>query len=353
LLDANNQDIRREITNFSTYVAGGDSHTILGRPEFYSYTVGEHSVRDWVTELALGQPVADVSCIDCRLPDFVGYDTPDSLKDLWMSWESPDQRVDAFRIFDNIAYIGIEWVAAYVIETSEGLILIDSLYGNWVRELPAKFEQLGLDPGDIKYVIVTHGHFDHAGGAADFQRRYNAKIVMTEEDWALAAGPADHPLFAFPAPRRDIVAKDGDVIELGDTRIELFKTPGHTEGVLSLRYQVRDGDNTHTAVTLGGVGLNFSGVERTGQYIDSYERLQSMQEGVEVSLPNHPAMARVFERRDRLHSRNPGDRHPFVDARAYQANLAMFLERAREKLEKEQAGTADEPMAELQKAISN
>ena len=76
----------------------------------------------------------------------------------------------------------------------------------------------------------------------------------------------------------DIVAKDGDTITLGDNTFELFNTPGHTTGVLSIRYTVREGDNEYTAMTLGGVGLNFSGVARTETYIKSYERLQSIQE---------------------------------------------------------------------------
>ncbi|MCZ6643017.1 MAG: MBL fold metallo-hydrolase [Gammaproteobacteria bacterium] len=247
------------------------------------------------------------------------------------------QAVAPFRIFDNLSYVGIEWVAAYVLETSEGLIVIDTLYGKWVDHLIDGLTRLGLNPEDIRYVLVTHGHFDHAGGAAILQKRYGARVVMAAEDWKLSAQPVGNPRFAFPQPESDIVAEDGDVIELGDTRVTLLKTPGHTQGVLSFRYSVMDGPDTYQAITLGGVGLNFSGVARTEAYITSYERLIGMQDDITVSLPNHASMADVFKRGQALRNRNTGDPHAFVDGAAYRQSLENFLAAAREKLVEEKA----------------
>ena len=122
--------------------------------------------------------------------------------------------------------------------------------------------------------------------------------------------------------------------------------------MLSIRYQVHDGDNRHTAMTLGGVGLNFSGVARTQTYIDSYQRLQSLQDDIQVSLPNHQSMGRVFQRRDALQDRANGDPHPFVDAAGYRADLATFVANAQRKLEQEQSGTAPDPTQALLKAIA-
>lgn len=350
-LQANQADIRAAAGNFVSYIAGGDVHTILGRPEFYSYTVGEASVRDWVADLVSGKPIADVACSDCRLPEFIGYPMSETLKDLWVAWESPEQAVEPFQIFDNLYYVGIDWVAAYVLETSEGLIVIDALYGKWVNTLVSNIRKLGLDPDDIRYVLVTHGHFDHHGGAAQLQRRFGAKVVMTEEDWDLVEAEPGHPLFAAGVPTRDIVAQDGDIITLGDTSVTLMKTPGHTPGVLTLGYQVKDGADVYNAITLGGVGLNFSGVERTQLYLSSYARLREMAEGVSVSLPNHAAMGRVFELRDELAGRQPGEPHPFVNAQAYLAALAKFVENAEAKLVAEKAGTADDAATELTRAV--
>ena len=357
---ANQTDITNAVANYAGFIAGGDSHTILGRPEFYTYAVGERGVRDWVADLAQRKPVANLVCEQCELPDFLGYPTPAALRDLWLSWEDPaEQYVEPFQIFDNLYYVGIDWVAAYVLQTSDGLILIDALYGKWTNQLYTNMRKLGLNPADIKFVIATHGHFDHAGGAADVQKRFGATVVMSAEDWALANQPADHPLFAMQAPSSDPkwakVAKDGDSVRLGDTEVALYETPGHTTGVLSLVYPVRDGEVEHQALTLGGVGLNFTGVAQSQSYVGSYERLVKLQQAqnLSVSLPNHAAMGKVFQRGKRLLARQPGAAHPFVDAKGLAQDLAVFLSRGRDKLTAERNGTAADPMAELSKVLGD
>jgi len=352
-LAANHQDISNSADNFRSFIAGGTAHTILRRPEFYAYGAQTVAVRDWVANLARYQTVANLACEQCEYATYGGPAVNDGLSALWRSWEHRDQTVEPFKIFDNVYYVGIDWVAAYLIDTGDGLILIDSLYGSWLQPLLTNITKLGFNSADVKYVINTHGHFDHAGGSKYFQSVHGAKIVMTEEDWALSEEKPELAMFYMPVPERDIVAKDGDVISLGDTRITLLKTPGHTEGVLSLRYDVRDGDNSYTAMTLGGVGLNFTGVERTESYIRSYKRLQSMQEGVSVSLPNHAAMGNVFQRHERLQQRGLGDAHPFVDAKAYSAKLATLLVNARFKLLQEQTGNATSALDELEKVVKN
>jgi len=280
------------------------------------------------------QPPAPVVDISAGSPTSDTVEVAPELQAMIDDWKDPTKQVvEPFKIFDNLYYVGINFVAAYVLQTSEGLILIDSLFGPWVEPMLANIEKLGLDPQQIHYVLVTHGHFDHAGGAAEINRRFGATVVMTEEDWALARESATIDALAFEVPDHGMTAEDGDIIELGDTRVELFKTPGHTEGVLSLKYPVRDGDNTHKAITLGGVGLNFTGIKRTESYLQSYTRLRSeLTLGVSVSLPNHAQMGRVFERQKQLDYRRPGQTHPFVDAPSLQADLARLISNAETKL---------------------
>jgi len=276
---------------------------------------------------------------------------PAELRTLIDTWNAPEQAVEPFQIFDNLYFVGIQWVSAYVLETSAGLILIDSLYGPWVEPMIDNIRQLGLNPDDIRYVIATHGHFDHAGGAATIARRFGATVIMTKEDWALARQPAIVPEFAFDVAATGQVAQDGDLIELGDTRVELFQTPGHTEGVLTLRYPVRDGDQTYSAITLGGVGLNFSGIERTQTYLSSYERVQSeLIQGVSVSLPNHASMAGVFERAAELSRRAPGQSHAFVDRPGLLDSIETIIHNAKTKLSQERAGTAPSALDVLSNA---
>jgi glyoxylase-like metal-dependent hydrolase (beta-lactamase superfamily II) len=352
-LKANHADIRAQAPNFRAFIAGGDGHTILRRPEFYTLASADTSIRNWVAGLVAYEQVEDVTCRTCDSISFSGPQMDARMKAMWANWENRDvQYVEPFQIFDNVYYIGIDWVAAYLLTTSDGLILIDSLYGNWTPQLIANIRKLGFDPAQVKYVIATHGHFDHSGGAGYMQRRFGSKVVMTEEDWRLTQAKPGFAQFYSPVPVRDIVAVDGDVVQLGDTTIELFKTPGHTEGVLTLRYTVNDGDNSHTAITLGGVGLNFTGVPRTELYLDSYARIVELQQGASVSLPNHAAMGRVFERAQSLSERKPGDAHPFVDEAAFAADLARFIVNAEEKLMDEKAGTADDPLEALSKALN-
>ncbi len=351
MIELNQADIRAKVPGFKSYIAGGDSHTILSRPEFYSYRVGEVAFQTWLTDLVNGKSVDDLSCEKCGYVQLVGADIPEGFEDTWIEWESDKQRVEAFRIFDNLSYVGIDWVSAYVLETSEGLVLIDALYGKWIPHLESGLRKLGLDPNDIRYVIPTHGHFDHAGGAAYFQDRYGARVVMSEPDWEIALAPSDNPYFAMTPPQKDLVATDGQRITLGDTTITLLRTPGHTPGVVSLMYPVRDGDATHTAITLGGIGLNFSGVEQTESYIASYERLIAEAGDVSVSLTNHASMADVFGRAKRLATRQPGEPHPFVDPEGYRTSLDTFLARAKEKLVGEKNGTAKSALEALKDAI--
>ncbi|HCD27025.1 MAG TPA: hypothetical protein DER02_05870 [Gammaproteobacteria bacterium] len=353
-MKANIADIEAVNPGFRSFVLGGESHTVLGRPQFYAWAVGDVSVRDWVAALAKGEPVRNVLCEDCKLEEFVGTPLTPALQQLWASWEDPKtQYVKPFQIFDNVYYVGIDWVAAYLIDTGAGLVLIDSLYGKWTQQLIKNIQELGFNPAEIKYVLTTHGHFDHAGGSAIFQKYFGSTIVMNPTDWQIATAKPDTGLFYMPTPRMDRVAQDGDVIVLGDNQFELFHTPGHTEGVLSIRYSVRDGNDTYTALTLGGVGLNFSGVARTEMYLESYARLQAMQEGVSVSLPNHQAMGSVFRRRDALAERQAGQPHPFVDPVGYKQSLASFIAAAEDKLAQEKAGTAIDPAAALLKAIQD
>ena len=352
-IEANHADIRREVGNFSSYIAGGDSHTILGRPEFYTLASNGVAIRDWVAALANFETVENVTCAPCDIESFSGAAMPPAVEAMWASWEDRrSQYVEPFQIFDNVYYVGIDWVAAYLIETGDGLILIDSLYGSWLPVLLNNIRELGFDPADVKYLINTHGHFDHAGGSALFQKVYGSRVVMTAEDWQVAQAKPELAAFYMPTPRVDMVAEDGDTISLGDNTITLYKTPGHTEGVLSLGYTGKDGDDTHSILTLGGVGLNFSGIERTETYLDSYRRLQSMQDSFSVSLPNHQSMGRVFDRRDLLAQRQARQAHPFVDKPGLSRDLASFIAAAESKLGLEKAGNAPDPLAALQQAIS-
>lgn len=243
--------------------------------------------------------------------------------------------VPPFKIFDNLYYVGIDWVSSYIITTNDGLILIDALYRDYPAHIIQSIKDLGFDPKQIKYILCTHGHYDHCEGADTLQKLTHARIGMTETDWDIAEGKVKNDYANVNShPKRDWVIHDGDSLKLGGTTIKFYVTPGHTLGVLSLSFPVRDGSNTYKAFMLGGVGLNFEGVEQTKLYVQSMDRLIQMKD-VQVSITNHPDPGKIFQRAKLLQIRKPGDPHPFVDPDGFQNWLKELKANAEKKLEEE------------------
>ncbi|HVZ24843.1 MAG TPA: MBL fold metallo-hydrolase [Sediminibacterium sp.] len=248
-------------------------------------------------------------------------------------------RVAPFKIFDNLYYVGNKEVSAYILSTEKGLVLIDALYGKFVRDIPAACTRLGLHIQDIRYILCTHAHYDHCEGAAYLQQLTHAKVGMTEPDWEIVEGKQDDPYKSIlPGPKRDWVIHDGDSLVLGKTILYFMQTPGHTVGVLSILLPVKDGGKTYQACMFGGIGLNFEGVVRTQQYLASVARLQELK-NISVNLTNHPGPGKIFERAARLQNRKPGGIQPFVDPAGFADWLEDLKKAALKKLANEKAKT--------------
>src|SRR6185436_10716911 len=103
----------------------------------------------------------------------------------------PMQKVEPLKVFDNLYYVGFEQVGTWTLDTGAGLILFDTLNNPKEAEevLVPGLKQLGLDPANIKYIVLSHGHADHFGGAPYFQEHYNTPVMMTAADWDLIARP--------------------------------------------------------------------------------------------------------------------------------------------------------------------
>ena len=183
-------------------------------------------------------------------------------------------------------------------------------------------KKLGLDPAAIKYVIVSHAHRDHVGGAGYLQEHFGARVVMGAEDWALLERTQGSWLKA----RRDIVATDGQKLTLGDTTITMYVTPGHTLGTLSLLVPVRDNGKPHLAASWGGTGFNWlSGSpvyitpERPNKfwfdtYIKSAVRFRDIvaKAGADVLIANHTHLDDSKNKLPVMAKRRPSDPHPYV-----------------------------------------
>ena len=242
------------------------------------------------------------------------------------------QRIAPFQVFDNLYYVGARWVSAWLLVSDQGLILFDALYGDLTDIAINGIRELGFNPDDIRYVIVSHAHYDHIGGARRLQEEFGSVVMMPEAAWNMTTAPAVYQ--EYPTPIRQLSVSDGSTLNLGRTRLRFMQTPGHTPGVLSTRFTVYDNGYPHEAFLFGGAGLNFSGVERTEIYINSIERLMQM-ENIEVNIPNHPDSGEIFERYEILQDRQDGDLHPFVDPESWDAWLDILMRNALGKLERE------------------
>lgn len=204
--------------------------------------------------------------------------------------------------FDNLFYLGSGWVSAWALQTSDGIVLIDAL--NTAEEVDrlivGGMKRLGLDPGQIKAVLVTHGHGDHYGGVARVKEVAAAskpRVVMSELDWGMTRTQLEFASPLWPAPprfdgERDVAARDGETLRQGDAQVLLPVTPGHTLGTISPIVEVKAGGRSHRAMIWGGTSFNFGrDLPRLDAYIQSTVRMQQLvrEQRVEVLLSNHPS----------------------------------------------------------------
>src|SRR5262245_15939175 len=227
------------------------------------------------------------------------------------------------KVFDNLYFVGMTEYSAWAVNTSDGIILIDAIYDYSIEDEVANgLTKIGLDPKKIKYVIVSHGHIDHAGGAKFLQDRYGARVIMGAADWDLLERTGG----SWPKPKRDMTATDGQRLTLGDTTLTLYLTPGHTLGTISTLIPVKDGGRPHLAALWGGTGFNWTRTpagyitpERPSKfwfenYITSAERFRDVvaKAGADIILSNHTNTDSSKTKLPALAKRKSGEPHPYV-----------------------------------------
>jgi metallo-beta-lactamase class B len=258
-----------------------------------------------------------------------------------------DPLIAPTRVFDNLYAIGRTSTVVWAITTTEGIMLIDSGYADQIESvlLPG-MRQLGLDPNNVKYVLLGHGHGDHFGGAPYFQAR-GARVVLSAADWDLIENPPPPPAGApavpaaapVPPPKRDVVAVEGEPITLGDVSVTPVLIPGHTPGALGYVFAVKDGATAHTAALFGGSILTPGRISDAGleQYVRSIEHFAAITraKGVDVEIQNHPLYDGFEAKLQQLAARARGQPHPFVvGADGYQRFLTVMAECSKAQLER-------------------
>lgn len=219
---------------------------------------------------------------------------------------------EPMKVFDNLYYVGEKEYSAWAVTTSQGIIIIDTIFDYSVEdEIDHGLRKLGLNPADIRYVIVSHGHFDHSGGARYLQEKFGATVILSAADWDLL----ERNTRDRSKPKRDMVATDGQKLTLGDTTLTLYITPGHTPGTISTLIPVKDNGKPHLAAAWGGTAFNFTHTKPAFEtYIRSAQRFYDIvaKAGADVLISNHTNFDGSKTKQPALAKRKPNESHPYV-----------------------------------------
>ena len=242
-----------------------------------------------------------------RLPNYINNPAAAPARDTWFA--------EPAKVYDNLYFVGGKQHSSWALNTPEGIILIDTIFPYNSEELiEGGLRKVGLDPKNIRYVIVSHAHADHIGGAEMLQKKYTAQIVMGAPDWDSVASYPNR--FKSMAPKRNIVATDGMKITLGGATVNIWLTPGHTPGTLSYTFTVLDRGKPVNVAYSGGTAFNFvnntpdPGIRNFQTYIDSQKHMAEKSIGATVILSNHSEFDNAVDKNRMLAGRGDGP-HPY------------------------------------------
>ena len=189
--------------------------------------------------------------------------------------------IEPFKIIGNTYFVGTFPASVHLIDTGDGLILIDTGYFDTLFMVIDSIYKLGFSPYDIKYIIHTHWHGDHTEATAALVYMTGAKTFIGRED--------EEKVKKYFTP--DVLLSEGDVVTLGNTSIEIMETPGHTKGTISVFYETEDDGKKYSVGMFGGAGANtlakdkFDYPDCRSGYLDSLSKLRTKK--VDVFIGNH------------------------------------------------------------------
>jgi len=242
----------------------------------------------------------------------------------------PDQAMGPIKLFDNLYYVGFNDVGAWVVPTSAGIIMFDAL--NSTDDITTVVEpglkKAGLDPAQIKMVLLGHGHNDHTGGGSYLQSKYGAKMLMAAPDWEMVTRNtrADRP-----QPKRDGDVTDGQKLTLGDTTVTVVQLPGHTPGTIGLIVPVKFQGRTHSVMIMSGSQMPTQ--ESLNTFAHVFNDLGKPQH-VEAALGSHPGiLMNSLPLMEGIGNRYPTGTHPLlIGEERFNRYSAIMLECGRARL---------------------
>lgn len=257
-----------------------------------------------------------------------------------------DRPVAPFHLIGNIYYVGASDVTSFLIVTPAGDILLDGGFVQTAPQIEANIRQLGFRLSDVKILLNSHAHFDHAGGLAELTRATGARFIAMQGDAALLArgGRGDfffgdrHP---FPPIKADRVIHDGDTVTLGGVTLTAHLTAGHTRGCTTWTMTTDDHGKPLHVVFVGSMsvlpGYRLTGRESYPGIAADYERsfrvLHSL--ACDVFLGSHGQFFDLARKREAL-AHSPSE-NPFIDPAGYRAYVARAEQQFNEELRRQQA----------------
>lgn len=210
---------------------------------------------------------------------------------------------------DNLYFLGTKIHNAWAIVGSQGIILVEALFDYAANdEILGGMKKLGLDKSKVKYVILSHAHADHDGGAKLLQDELpGAHLIYGAADWEAVDKSTNH---AGGKPKHDLIGDDGMNVSVGDASVRIIAMPGHTPGTLSYLFEVRDHGKPLRVVYVGGTAVPFNG---TAAYYDGY--IASSKKvadaaaayGATALLSNHSEFDDAYFKAHSAANRQPGE----------------------------------------------
>ena len=257
-------------------------------------------------------------------------------------WANQESRyVKPFQMYGNLYYVGDNWTCVHLVDTGDGLLLFDAgnCAGGAVAMLIQAIWEAGFNPADVKWLVLSHGHVDHIGAVNFFKRMFGTKIYMGAPD---AENFREHPELSLIQESTDCMDEifevdveihDGDKIQFGNTEVQFYLVPGHTEGVIACFFDVTEGNESKRVGYYGGFGFNTlqkSYLMEVGDsefamreiYGKSLEKV--MDERVDIFMPNHTNNVDLLTKR--AYMLEHPEENPFVDPEAWRKYLSGKLE---------------------------
>jgi metallo-beta-lactamase class B len=217
------------------------------------------------------------------------------------------------KVAENLYFLGTKVHSAWAIVGTQGIIIIEALFDYAAPdEILGGMKKLGLEQSKVKYVILSHAHADHDGGARLLQDSIpGAHLIYGAEDWAAVDKSTNH---AGGKPRHDLVGDDGMRVSVGDASLQIVTMPGHTLGTLSYLFEVRDNGKPLRVAYVGGTAIPFkaSAAYYEGYLASSRKMAKAAADfGATALLSNHSEFDNAYFKAHSAANRQPGEANPF------------------------------------------